>query len=181
MVLLDGQRLNEANTGSGLFANGLLTVDNIKQVEIIRGPGSALHGSNAFLGVINIITDREKNDIFVRGGTFTGNELDIKDIGVKYSEKFSDLSISGFARAFSDKGEIFQNVSDGIKTDDKTRDPREGIDLYAVIEFMELDVSLRYTRRDYSDFFFVGSLGDDIIDIRMENKFFRFSYIHCFS
>src|SRR5207244_9209548 len=28
----------------------------IKQIEIIRGPGSSLYGANAFLGVINIIT-----------------------------------------------------------------------------------------------------------------------------
>lgn len=35
---------------------GTLPVDNIQRIEIIRGPGSALYGADAFSGVINIIT-----------------------------------------------------------------------------------------------------------------------------
>ncbi len=57
LVMIDGHRLNEPYTGSALanvFSN--LTVDFIKQVEIIRGPGSALYGANAFLAVINVVT-----------------------------------------------------------------------------------------------------------------------------
>ena len=31
-------------------------MDAIDRIEVIRGPGSALYGANAFLGVVNIIT-----------------------------------------------------------------------------------------------------------------------------
>ena len=130
----------------------------------------------AFLGIINIITDREKKDVFVRGGSFTGNDLDIKDIGVNYSEQRGDWFFAGYARAFADKGETFRNLSDGIKTEVKTKDPREGIDFYSVLGYKDLDVRLRYTRRDHSEFFFGGSLGNDINKSRMENSSVRFSY-----
>ena len=45
----------------GLTTWGSLPVslDEIERIEIIRGPGSALYGTNAFEGVINIITDPE--------------------------------------------------------------------------------------------------------------------------
>ncbi|MBF0225307.1 MAG: TonB-dependent receptor [Desulfobacterales bacterium] len=41
-------------------------VDLIKKIEIIRGPGSALYGNNAMLGVINIITKDSDSDPEVR-------------------------------------------------------------------------------------------------------------------
>ena len=57
LLLVDGQRLNEAVYDSmdidDLF---LLDVDLIERVEVVRGPGSSLYGSNAFFGVVNVIT-----------------------------------------------------------------------------------------------------------------------------
>ncbi len=57
LVMTDGHRLNESYTGSGLCLTfNDLSVEKIRQIEIIRGPGSALYGANAFTAVINIIT-----------------------------------------------------------------------------------------------------------------------------
>lgn len=59
LMLVDGHRLND-NVGNtwGLMREFHLDPDLIKKVEIVRGPGSALYGSNAFFAVINIITKR---------------------------------------------------------------------------------------------------------------------------
>ena len=40
-----------------------LTVGNIEQVEVVKGPSSALWGSDALAGVINIITDKGSNPL----------------------------------------------------------------------------------------------------------------------
>lgn len=57
LLLIDGVRINEAiydsATGGSEFP---LDVGLIDRVEYIAGPGSALYGSNAVLGVVNIIT-----------------------------------------------------------------------------------------------------------------------------
>ncbi|MGR3220505.1 MAG: TonB-dependent receptor, partial [Candidatus Anammoxibacter sp.] len=53
-VLIDGHSLNMPyNGGAALFFDDL-PLKNVKKIEIIRGPGSALYGANAFLAVINI-------------------------------------------------------------------------------------------------------------------------------
>ncbi len=57
LVLLDGVRLNDpTNTRGGSFDFSSLSLDQIERVEVLRGPASAIYGSDAVGGVINIIT-----------------------------------------------------------------------------------------------------------------------------
>ncbi len=62
LVLINGIPINTLYSGNHGVAWGGMPVNGIAQVEIIRGPGSALFGSDAFSGVINIIT-KNKSDI----------------------------------------------------------------------------------------------------------------------
>lgn len=55
-ILLDGVAVNENLEGSGTIVFGDLALENVERIEIIRGPGSAMYGTNAFLGVISILT-----------------------------------------------------------------------------------------------------------------------------
>ncbi|CAM2069894.1 TonB-dependent receptor [Sulfidibacter corallicola] len=74
LILKDGKRMNDAFTGGGVTFTPDYPVGHIKQIEIIRGPGSALYGANAFVGVINIITDRDQEDnrVSLRAGDHRG-------------------------------------------------------------------------------------------------------------
>jgi iron complex outermembrane receptor protein len=57
LLLVDGHRIND-----GIFESAaagtefVLEVDLVDRVEIVRGPSSSLYGSNAFFGVVNVIT-----------------------------------------------------------------------------------------------------------------------------
>lgn len=53
LVLVDGLRLNDVYDGAALVD---FPIGMIERVEMIRGPGSALYGTNAFAGVVNVIT-----------------------------------------------------------------------------------------------------------------------------
>lgn len=55
LVLVDGQEMNEILFATTQFGNHF-PIDQIKKIEIIRGPGSAIYGGFAEYGVINIIT-----------------------------------------------------------------------------------------------------------------------------
>ncbi|EGV18352.1 TonB-dependent receptor [Thiocapsa marina 5811] len=63
--LLDGVSMN-----STLFAtaNPVLNIpiEQIERIEVIRGPGSSVHGEYAFAGVVNIITRRDDRTLYAR-------------------------------------------------------------------------------------------------------------------
>lgn len=57
LVLVDGVRMNDPQTGH--FAWNLpIPLDEVERIEVLRGPGSSLYGSDAMGGVIQIITRR---------------------------------------------------------------------------------------------------------------------------
>lgn len=62
LVRVDGRRVNDPFQGNMEFA--LLPADNIQRIEVLKGPGSALYGSNAMGGVIDIVTRRGREKPF---------------------------------------------------------------------------------------------------------------------
>jgi len=55
-VMIDGRSVAYRSTSGNWLGIALLSLESIAQIEIIRGPVSALYGADAFLGVVNIIT-----------------------------------------------------------------------------------------------------------------------------
>jgi outer membrane receptor protein involved in Fe transport len=56
LALLDGRTIYDTFTGYTSWDQIPVNLDEIKQVEVIRGPASAIWGANAMNGVVNIIT-----------------------------------------------------------------------------------------------------------------------------
>jgi iron complex outermembrane receptor protein len=57
-VMIDGRSVAYRTTSGNWLGVELIPLESIAQIEIIRGPASALYGADAFLGVVNIITLR---------------------------------------------------------------------------------------------------------------------------
>jgi iron complex outermembrane receptor protein len=74
LLLVDGHRLNDGIFEAAPIGSDFpVDIDLIDRVEVIRGPGSSLYGTNAFLAVVNVITHNGKD---IRGGelsTFGGS------------------------------------------------------------------------------------------------------------
>src|SRR5476649_2818987 len=59
LVLIDGVKANDpTNTHGGSYDFSTLDLNDIDRIEFVRGPASAVYGSDAVGGVINIITRR---------------------------------------------------------------------------------------------------------------------------
>jgi iron complex outermembrane receptor protein len=59
-VMVDGHPVTDYSTGGTFLGPELIPIEVVESIEIIRGAGSALYGANAFLGVINIVTRKPK-------------------------------------------------------------------------------------------------------------------------
>jgi len=72
LVLINGREIYLDDYGRTAWSNLPVTLTEIRQIEVVRGPNSALFGFNAVGGVINIITYNPKNDdmntVEVHGG-----------------------------------------------------------------------------------------------------------------
>ena len=71
LVLINGVSISNLYQGSRNNIGGGMPIQAISRVEVIRGPGSALYGADAFAGVINIIT-KTRRDI---NGTQVGGRV----------------------------------------------------------------------------------------------------------
>ncbi len=81
LFLIDGRRMNNNLIGSAMNVMDNLSVENIQRVEVVRGPGSALYGANAFIAVINVVTktaeDFEGVQLTAGGGDFSTQHYNI--------------------------------------------------------------------------------------------------------
>ena len=57
LVLMDGHTMNDDLLGSSYMGHDFQSdLGDVRRIEVVRGPGSALYGSNAFFGVIHVVT-----------------------------------------------------------------------------------------------------------------------------
>lgn len=56
LVMIDGRSVYMDFYGTTFWSTLPVVLEEIERIEVVRGPGSALYGANAFSGVINIIT-----------------------------------------------------------------------------------------------------------------------------
>jgi len=62
LVMVDGVRINPGTIGLGALQN--IAPSTIERIEVVKGPRSALWGTDAIGGVINVITRREASDVW---------------------------------------------------------------------------------------------------------------------
>ncbi len=113
LLLIDGQEMNEGLYSTIQLGNHY-PIENIKHIEIIRGPGSAIYGGNAEYAVINIITNdaTDINGIKVSGlyGQ-TANTFGHRGFTIEAGENINNLSVAISASGIQSKR------SDGVYTD----------------------------------------------------------------
>jgi vitamin B12 transporter len=90
--LMDGRRLQSGLLGDYDITN--MTLDNVEQIEVLKGPSSALYGPESIGGVVNIITGRTTDKPFegslsFEGGSFSSFREDLQFDGHEKSLDYS--------------------------------------------------------------------------------------------
>lgn len=102
LILIDGVPL--VGRSAGIFDLSRLTVGNIKQIEVVKGPSSSLYGSEALGGVINIITEKPKTETLEGNISYRIGSYTQQDINLDIKQRIKKFRFAFFANRFSSEG-----------------------------------------------------------------------------
>lgn len=111
LLMVDGHVLSEQWGGGAYFDRGTaIPFELIDHIELVLGPGSVLYGSNAMLGIVNIVTKRAKD--FDGGHLVVESEVPVSIRGaVGFGKEFelfgSDAELVFEAEHYEQKGPTF--------------------------------------------------------------------------
>ena len=121
LVLIDGIRVNDPASARDEFDFTTLAVTDIERIEILKGPQSALYGSDAIGGVINIITRRPPGAMRASATAEGG----------AYGARRAGLSAGGTAGAFSFSASGSYFANDGFsRVGDRDAGEPDGTEKY---------------------------------------------------
>lgn len=154
LLLVDGHRINDSIYDTAFIGTEFpLDVDLIDRVEIIRGPSSSIYGTNAFLGVINVLTKK--------GGQLKGAEVsgeaasyDTYKGRLSYGNNFSNGIEALVSGSYYDSGghhdlyfKEFDSPADnyGVAQD---ADADKYYNMFTTLKFKDLSLQGAYSSRD---------------------------------
>jgi iron complex outermembrane receptor protein len=194
-VMINNQPVALRTDASNFLGPELIPMDMVKRIEIIRGPGSALYGADAYLGVINIVT---KNGEDLSGGQVTlsgnsvargagGGSVSLGQFGEAFGQTY-DVALSGFLGQADRSGLTIADTSplrssfDGQTTNGDLNRPRSA---YGSLAFGDeslgtFSVSGNYQHADSGGKFLDWSIGQRLLDsqnlLSIDNMFVRGNY-----
>lgn len=126
LILIDGVEVNTGATGGFDISN--LTTDNLDRVEVVRGAGGSLYGSQAIGGVVNLITEEGEGpaqaSILSEGGTRATERQVLAVSGSEgklgYSGSLSYFSTEGFLPVNDNSDNLSGALRLDYHLDDKT-------------------------------------------------------------
>ena len=111
LLLVDGRDVTWELLGAPIWTVQHFSMDEIKRIEVIRGPGSSLYGANAYAGVVNVITrqpgegptvsvslrggERGMGEVACRGSAKLGPVALSADVGVVREDLWSERDLGG--------------------------------------------------------------------------------------
>ncbi len=152
LMLVNGISISNLFTGNRGQVWGGMPVEAISRIEVIRGPGSAIYGADAFAGVINIVTKNAREidgtEVGVRYGSFN-----TKEVWALHGGNYAGFDVALMAEVKSTDGHNENVDSDAISltgaslTPGSTSNGRDNIDLRLDIEKGNLEFRAGLQRR----------------------------------
>jgi vitamin B12 transporter len=141
LVLIDGVEANDLATDDAFSFEHLTTAD-IERIEIVRGPQSALWGSDALAGVINVVTRRPTRPVetsaFLESGSF-----DLVNGGASIGGRTDRAMVNAaFSRFRTDGTNAARNGSEDDGYDNETASFATRVQ---TLSGLSLDASVRHT------------------------------------
>jgi vitamin B12 transporter len=141
LVLIDGVEANSTTLGAFNFAH--LTTENVERIEVLRGAGGTLYGSQAIGGVINIITKKGQGPLeaglSLEGGNGSTNRqaLTLRGGAGKLGYSFSAARMA--SQGFHSVNDDYRNLAASGRLDYQVT---EDASLKGIFHFVKTDLGL---------------------------------------
>jgi len=141
LFLIDGVEENDL-WSSNVYLSRQYPLSNIKNIEIVYGPASTMYGSNAFLGVVNVIT-KEPWEMIKPGKVFGANA---RLTYGSYNTKMADISLAARTKnnniSFSLTGRVFLSDEQDLSSfSEHGYEPRELTDELTATYHDNMDIT----------------------------------------
>ena len=105
LIMLNGHRLNSyaTNTAAPDFS---ISLEKVKQIEVLRGPASSLYGGVALTGVVNIITKQGAEVDGLQAKVSAGNYGQVK-VDAIFGKRYFDIDLLVWGSGYRNSGERY--------------------------------------------------------------------------
>ena len=105
LIMLNGHRLNDyaTNTAAPDFS---MSLEKVKQIEVLRGPASSLYGGVALTAVVNIITKQGRDVDGLQFKAAAGNYGQVKADAV-FGKRYFDVDLLVWGSVYRNSGEKY--------------------------------------------------------------------------
>ncbi len=164
LLLVDGIQINELNSG-GFYGGGQFNLADVERIEVVYGPASALYGTNAISGIVNLITkktdEKGRGHISLLGGNF---KTGMVDFSLNNYDALNDFgySLSAMYKT-SEKADLAGAAGDNNWTDDMENFEHD-ISLSAKLNLNSFAAGVVYQEKQTSKTTDYKSVGDKYLD-----------------
>jgi iron complex outermembrane receptor protein len=146
-LMIDGHSIVSPTTGDSWWQLEDIALEQVERVEIIRGPGSALYGANAFSGIINVVTkmgnELNATQISAGGGSFDNGRLNML-----HGKRYGDVDLLASLTYNTTEGAQLDVASDAIGLPGETDDWAKVWDGTFKLSWHDLIFFTRYSSRE---------------------------------
>jgi outer membrane receptor for ferrienterochelin and colicins len=106
LTLVDGRDVSMASLGTQEWAAIGFPLDDLESAELVRGPGSALYGTDAFNGVLNLVTKAPR---YSQGGRLrvTAGEMSTEQVDLRYATALNESWYAKVLGGYTQSGDFY--------------------------------------------------------------------------
>lgn len=155
LLLINDHPLYDSTYGTYILEN--IPINAVERIEVIRGPGSTLYGTNAFAGVIKIVTKTASSFKNAEIGMLAGSETTLfPSVNLGYEGK--DLNLSLYLSSMNSKGYDYQVKRDEDGLSGNFPYENDYINAMASMKYKSLTANFGYFTNDKDKFGVVPTL-----------------------
>lgn len=156
LVMIDGQRFDSPRSSGNATLAPAYPLKHIEKVEFIRGPGAAIYGSNAMMGVINIVTMSGVNDLSIGYGSYNRRLA-----YVQATQTYNDMTLDLLGHIEADDGDSF-NVQDTFSVNSiDTDDPRKLADVKLKFSWKDTQINIQHNEFEVNNFYELNTISNN--------------------